>query len=846
MKLLLLSRCLFCLALVSLPLAPLGHAAVSTVYYPSGPAGTIRPPTGFVGFEIPVERSGHSFEVRYGTTPNGNVLAPVKTLGLITASGIGRTAEVRSLLLAAKFPAGVSTWWIRDKTANQQTQVYTGAPSGSVSVLNALWTTTTGVPNRYFVIPDTRAGHGLIFGTLGGAWANISPMFLVGTYSAGTNGTQVLLPWYTAFATAPVASSATDFLADRTTAQKAQAGVGDVRLAGAWSADLDSYPLSWVQVRLEAREAGHAFTVHGTVPGAPEQLLRVTARANGAEAMLGFALGTQTDFWVSRDAEDGATNQPTAPSVDFWNASPAATFSAISTPSIFPDPPLRSSALVLHDFYVNARTRPGHQFRVQMSDGYSSTFGPAATDSVSAYETEQLDGWLSDGKPTPTLVPNPVPIYRFSVLVDPSVTVTLLDTTNGTQLGISPAINPTQWLDGWKPILTVPEANPAITLQLPSAHVMDYFLLRRLASDGWSSFLGATAFGSSRTFLSLTIGGSSQRLGLDGMADYDIEHSAAGFTHPWPAEAGPFLVDNLTTLQTRDGVFAGFNDLSEWFEPPKPLALQISSSRWGHRLVVRHPNGEFFPIQNGSIAGSTSAPATGPAWYATYYYFDASAVARSELPWYIEDVDTGERLGASIPLAGPTTASSMGFSSNTTAQVMPINPLAGPSNSALINWIAVPTPGPLTGAVSSNNGEIALRWPLSTLASDQGSFEVERQLGDQPWTLLATNVPATATDSSNLIYFSDPRPVLGYVHSYRVRYAYGADSTRHRSAPSNTVVLFGWLDSDGDGIPDWQDGGGESVPLDGDGDGVPDDRDPNPYWKDNPAVGLTVFGYTAP
>jgi hypothetical protein len=148
--------------------------------------------------------------------------------------------------------------------------------------------------------------------------------------------------------------------------------------------------------------------------------------------------------------------------------------------------------------------------------------------------------------------------------------------------------------------------------------------------------------------------------------------------------------------------------------------------------------------------------------------------------------------------------------------------------------------------VSSNNGEIALRWPLSRVASGQGSFEVERQLGDQPWTLLTSTVPATATDSSNLIYFSDPRPVPGYIHSYRVRYAFGADSARRRSAPSNTVVLFGWLDSDGDGIPDWQDGGGESVPLDADGDGVPDDRDPNPDWKDNPAVGLSVFGYTAP
>ena len=705
--------------------------------------------------------------------------------------------------------------------------------NATVSVLSAQWTTLSGVPNRYFAIPYTRAGHGLIFGTPGGAWTAVSTMNLIGTYSAGTTGAQVLLPWFTVFATAPASTSATDFLADRSTGEKAAgavkavAGVGDVR-AGAWATDSADYPLSWVQVQVESREAGHAFTVHGTVPGAPDQLLRVTARADATNAILGFALGTGTHFWITRDAEDGAANQPMAPAAaaPLWTASPAATFSALL---IFPDPPGRPSALVWHNFYVNARTRPDHQFSVRMSDGYTSTFGPVANGSVSGYEQRLLWGYLSD------YTYNDLPAYYFQVLVDPTVMLTLLDTTNGTQLGVSPDSNYTTWYDGWESWLRIPVpdpgATPAISLRLPSAHVMDLFRLRRLPPDSWSSYLGVTGTNTgSRTMLSLQIGGSISRIGLGDMGPYSLEYSTAGFYHPLPAETGPFLVENATTLQTRDGIFAGLNDLTEWFEPPKPIALQISSSRQGHRLVVRHPNGEFFPIHNGNVAGCTSAPAGSPPWYQSYYYFDALAVARSELPWYVEDVDTGERLGAAITLAGPTTGSTVSFSSNTTARVMPINPLAGPSNSDLINWIAVPTPGLLTGASSATTGVISLQWPLANLASDQGGFEVERQLGGQGWTLqgwtlLPPTVAAAAADENGFLHFSDPSPVLGFVHSYRVRYAYGAGAARRRSAPSNAVALSGWLDRDSDGLPDWWESAHGLDPTQGSGDNGGGDGD---------------------
>lgn len=68
----LLSRSLLFLAFAFSAFVPMGRAAVSTIYYPSGPVGTIAPPSGFVGFEVSVERAGHSFAVYF----NGALVTP--------------------------------------------------------------------------------------------------------------------------------------------------------------------------------------------------------------------------------------------------------------------------------------------------------------------------------------------------------------------------------------------------------------------------------------------------------------------------------------------------------------------------------------------------------------------------------------------------------------------------------------------------------------------------------------------------------------------------------------------------------------------------------------------------
>ena len=693
-------------------------------------------------------------------------------VGLVTTGGPGgANANVRHLLIAARLRTGTaSTWWVRDNTASQETPHFAGAPTGTTSLLNAAWTTTSGVANRYFAIPNSRSSHGLIDGNPAGAWSGVSPANLIGTYSGGTSGSLVLLPWFTAFATAP-ANTATAFLSDRTTNEKAAAGAGDVRAESAWSFDSDSefYPLAWLRVQLDAREAGHAFTVHGRTPDAPAQRIKVIAQPDSAGAILSFVLGAATEFSVTRDAEDGAASQPTAPAEEnTWYAGSGWYYPAAA---YFPATPHRASALEWHYFRINARTRPNHEFAVSMSDGYVSTFGPEGSAAGTTYaSSEEIYGMA-----------NNLPVHTFWALIDPTAVVTLHDLTDGTQIGVSPDGYLTDWFDGWAASLPVPVASSTITLRLAASHLMDLFRLR--LPNGWVGYLGASGLGSgSRNFLSLNIGeGSTVEEGLDDMASYSLNYSSVSFTHPAPDETGPFVLDalpdNLLVARSRDGILPGFNDLTRWFDPPRPVALQISSSRHGHRLIVRHPNGEFYPIRNGSLAGSTSAPAGLPSWYQSYYYFDATALARTEMPWYVEDVDTGERLGFAVGQRRPP-------------------------NSALIGWIAVPSPHLFANQVDAEYGSLNLWWSLSALGVNEGRFEIERQLSGQPWQIIGT-VTANIADAADWLHFYDNNPVIGSLNSYRVRFVFGAGQDLRRSAPSNPVVFSNWLDSDGDSIPNW-------------------------------------------
>lgn len=115
MKLPLLLRALALLFL--LPLASPAHGQYSgsgstmTMYYANGPATTMHASSGSTGFEVPVERTGHSFTFNWKTTSNGAVNSTTAyPMGFVTSSPVTGTnadvlnAAIRSLLVTAYTP----------------------------------------------------------------------------------------------------------------------------------------------------------------------------------------------------------------------------------------------------------------------------------------------------------------------------------------------------------------------------------------------------------------------------------------------------------------------------------------------------------------------------------------------------------------------------------------------------------------------------------------------------------------------------------------------------------------------------------------------------------------------
>ena len=192
--------------------------------------------------------------------------------------------------------------------------------------------------------------------------------------------------------------------------------------------------------------------------------------------------------------------------------------------------------------------------------------------------------------------------------------------------------------------------------------------------------------------------------GVDGMAGYELPGFTLSLPNPRAYGGGLYQLGDFNEYpgDTHD-VITGENDLRLWFGPTQPLQLSISSSRWEHELMIRHPNGDAYPVEKHQTQGGTYFDPSGAAWQASYYYFDATARHHPELPWYLEDASTAERLGPN------------------------------PDNDQLINWFALPTPEGLAGSLNAQTGMIELQWPLGSAALD-GGFAIERRLsGEAAW-----------------------------------------------------------------------------------------------------------------
>lgn len=738
-------------------------------------------------FQLEVGRVGHAFSVQGGQVVSSVVMdvgAWYERVGVLTLS-------------LDPNPAG-GTYAIHDDSTGES--LWSADPSYALYVQQggrSGFGFSGGVP-VWMLVPSERAAHTLILNQTDANGTLVSYPLSVGSGQVTNSGDHE--------ASALLDPSAPYWITDLTAYETAANSPRDLARAG-WLPDFSLRPLVAETVWLEGREAGHRFTIHSRAPNGAELAASVVATLVGqSDAQLSFSVGLGLQFWLTREADGWA-----APgNGSLWVADPYGS-SSWSAYGIFPDPPQRSTPLESHSFRVNAQ-RWGHEFTVLMSDGYGSRYVPSAGQPGTVpYAWGQVDDWNDMG------VNNPLAVIAFTASIDPTRAWWLRDETAGEEF----PVGQTDIFDGWAPQHAAPPPNPTITIHLPATRANQTFTLSPLSYyDPYFSAQPFDTTGPSET---------KQYPGADGMAPYEIAGFALTVPNPLPYGGGPFLLQASNSYGgfVEHEIVAGDNDLRQWFTEPLTSYLSISSSRWGHELLLRHPNGDTFPILPDMTAFDASLGPNQQVWINSYYYFNVITSTRPELPFYAEDASTGERTGPN------------------------------PSNPDLINWIALADPKNLT-ATEQPDGTFLLIWHFAETSTD-GGFKVERrENGGELWQELAPipaagNLNTTTGIATAPTSFAASQP--GKTASIRVTYEYGS---RH-SVPSNTVALAN-KDTDGDSLPDWwerlyglnpNNPNDASVPLipgdmspaekypknlnplttDTDGDGVPDTKDAYPHDK---------------
>ncbi len=625
-------------------------------------------------------------------------------------------------------------------------------------------------PVRWFSVPAERRYHAFVLSQPGGVNFPLTVSDSVTTWQEGA-----ALHSFTAYEGHATFDPSQPFrIADLSTDEQAPLFATDL-VSITWTAGSGEVPMAPATIYLEGREDGHRFTVHSRAPGGPVIAQSVTA-AGGAyaaspvqgggiaydtasqaievvagSATLSFSVGRGMEFWITRDADGissigGAAGPMTAPA--------AAVYDGWLLYGVFPSAPQRSTEP--RTFRIHGQ-RWGHEFTVWQSDGYHFRFGPDASENIQQYAFDTITNWDDQG------LYNPLGIITFTAPIDPTRIWWLA--SNSASYPAIPALQ-ADILDGWVPRHTAPPTYTGIDIRLPASLLSSAFRLSELNGE-----TGGAEIGSSYDYRTVD---TETMTGLDGMAPFQIQSFSLGFTDMSFAPQSQFLLQGGdASTPFSQTVVAGMNDLRLSFRPPQPLLLAVSSSRWDHELLIRHPEGTTFAVQKGQMQGDVSFDAQQNAWVTSYYYFDAMASANPELPWYLEDASTDERIGPN------------------------------PSNADLINWFALADPKNLAGT-ENTDGTFSLMWNFAE-TSTEGAFQMERrESASEPWQLINT-IPAadildTHTHTARLAHAPWAVSQPGKTASLRVYYEYGG----HRSAPSNEIVLNNF-DSDGDGIPDaWE------------------------------------------
>jgi Big-like domain-containing protein/fibronectin type III domain protein len=637
--------------------------------------------------------------------------------------------------------ASPNPYFLVDTTTGEQQffggELGAGVLDSRVSPWRSVSGDTGAPPRQYFLVEPSRQSHLLMLSQAGGVW-----------YPLSINSDVLTLPldWesvvYVVEASALFDPSKPFWVVDATTNEKSTASETFLT-SWLWEPNDALGPLVQVEVVLDGTDAGRQFTVHsgdftgperfGSIYDGSERLESVQANLDetGATTRITFGLGAGMDFWLSRD-EDGASTPPMHFSWEQFAGQAARrwTFTGLL-------PQLQPKGADLQQA----------TFRMPDDGSFSSQF-VFTVHHASGYRTEA-------GSPAG-------PFYLYSYGDNGNVNGmytywTLLAQVNDAEdwwlvnetTGASYAHRVTDFTN-WHPSRPAPPSG-TLWLNIFGERKTHAFTLRQPDGQTWTVPMTQDMNGTARQDFTQEVQDEN------GQWLYSFPYFSVAV--PYDANQEFWVVDETTGEQTPHNQW----DSREWFLPPASLQLDISSSRWGHDLVVHQPGSADSPIAQHATQGNISFDTTGQAWFNSYYYFDATSDFYDFMDFWVIDRTTGEE--------------------------------APHNETNLIDWAAASPPGDLT-AVAVSPTAIQLTWSLHW-ASPAGVYEVERLYEGVPdWERVATLSPATQN-----VTYADTGLTPGVEYSYRVRYSYGGRD----SDPSNIATASTPIDSDGDGLPDdWE------------------------------------------
>ncbi len=740
-------------------------------------------------------RAAHTFEIWDPAASGGTYY-----------SGMGSLVQPGGTRITGTMQTGTPSLLLRDVTSGEVAPLPSDA-NGMANLPRAAWTSESGNPvhTLHFLVDSARAWDSVVLSQPNGAYFVASP---TGRWVEGSR----------AEFSSPYDPGLSYRVLDLSTGEQTEENASDTSLS-AWSAINPQPPLASVTFAVDAIEEGHWFTIHAQYPGGPEMLQRVQAvrgyyfYATAAwwdqnATILTASVGLGMNITVERDADHFSVG---GMQVGFEGGS----YQSFPLYGSFPAVPDRGHPLVPQQISIvdELITGADASFTLWLADGYRTDFslsnpGYNSVSQPRTWTTTPLrDGsgavfaLMDDFGNTTTHA-----VYQITLDVDPQQSWWLVNNTTGEQY----PNGKTEILGAYENYhVNLPPADwSTLTLSLHSSQKDSELLVELMYPSGSvdgvllpavSSYDHYARFYDTNGNLSYyPLSPSWETLLLYNYDTYE-PYELTGFTLTIP-NPRPYEWPNSATIsdQTR-GLAQSFspaahNDLLDWQTPPTPTTFSISSSRWGHELVIRRADGrEDYPIQAHSIEGDYS-----PGWANSYYYYTATGLTFTDPQWRVVDKTTGEQ--------------------------------AGDYQTDLIDWVVVSPPTDLTlSLLLANTGAVELAWPLAPNSAD-GSFIVERSIGSPDrWHRHGTVLGTSVVNPPGTAFFTDALPFDNQHYYYRVRYVFGG----RVSGPSNVVEWVGTSDNDGNGIKDeWEitnfgSIGGAVPGGDADGDGL---TNVDEYW----------------